>query len=215
MIDPYHQIIVNTHIKRFHQMYSSYFNAPETRGLSDYFFERIYSLEDKNERDALAMKTYNRFKGMLSEKTRERIEHLLYLNELTDELDLQMAEVIQREPHYIETRDGVQTVIMKKLPKLYHEANSMVERTNQLKLVVQNLESFFELSKHPMADLVMKPAGLAARMVGAKKLFKVFEEGYHATRPVRREVFFDFTRHVRDSEINFLEDVYKSKIHLV
>lgn len=215
MVDPYHQIVVNTHVRRFHTTYHEYFAQDSTRALADYFFERIYTLEGKSERDQMAMKTYNRFKGMLSEKNQERIENLLLLNEITDELDIQMANVIRKEKKYIVTHDGTQHIDLKKLPSLYRKANDLAGRAKQLKLIIQNLESFFELSKHPLAGVIIRPVSLAARTVGAGKLYKVFEEGYNATKPVSREIFFEFTGYVRGHETQFLEKAFKTHVHLV
>lgn len=215
MVDLYHQIIVNTHIRRFHVTYHEYFAQDSTRALADYFFGRIYTLEGKTERDEMAVKTYNRFKGMISGKSRDRIENLLQLNEITDALDMQMADIIRREKKYIVKHEGVQHVDLKKLPALYRKANQSADRVNQLRLIVLNLESFFELSKHPLAGVVMRPVSLAARTVGATRLYKVFEEGYNATKPVSKEVFFEFTQYVRGHETQFLEKTFKKHIHLL
>ena len=215
VVDHYHQIVVNTHVRRFHTTYAEYFDDKSTRTLADYFFQKIYTLEGKSERDQLAVKTYNRFKGMLSEKSRERIENLLLLNEITDELDSQMAEIIRKDKKYIVRHDGVEHVDLKKLPMLYRKANDPEARIRQLKLIILNLESFFELSKHPLAGVVMRPVSLAARTVGAIKLYRIFEEGYNATKPVSKDVFFEFTQYVRGHETQFLERAYKRHIHLI
>jgi hypothetical protein len=215
VVDPYHQIVVNTHVRRFHVTYHEYFADETTRALADYFFEHIYTLEGKSERDEMAAKTYNRFKGMLSQKSRDRIENLLKLNELTDELDTQMADVIRKDKKCIVKHDGIQHIDLKKLAGIYRKSNTMQQRVDQLKLVVLNLESFFELSKHPLAGVVMRPVSLAARTVGATKLYKVFEQGYNATRPVSKEIFFEFTQYVRGHETQFLEKAYRKHIHLV
>lgn len=215
VVDPCHQIVVNTHVLRFHTTYAEYFNDPSTRALANYFFEKIYTLEGKSERDELAMKTYNRFKGMLSEKSRERIENLMLLNEITDELDSQMADVIRADKKYIVQQGAVEHVDFKKLPMLYRRANDPEARIRQLRLIILNLESFFELSKHPLAGVVMRPVSLAARTVGATKLYRIFEEGYSATKPVSKEVFFEFTQYVRGHETQFLEKAYKRHIHLL
>lgn len=215
VVDHYHQIVVNTHVRRFHTTYHEYFVDESTRALADYFFEKIYTLEGKSERDELAVKTYNRFKGMLSEKSRERIENLLVLNEITDELDREMAEIIRKDKKYIVRHNGVEHIDLKKLPALYRKANAPEARIRQLRLIIQNLESFFELSKHPLAGVVMRPVSLAARTVGAMKLYRIFEDGYNATKPVSRDVFFEFTQYVRAHETLFLEKAYKKHIHLL
>lgn len=214
VVDPYHQIIINTHVRRFRQTYVEYFQDPKTQALADYFFQEIYTLEGKEERDKLAVKTYQRFKGMLTAKSRERIEKLLYLNEITDSLDFTMAQIIRKEPKFIVHADGLDFVDFKKLASLYRKANPSKERVNQLELVLVNLESFFDLSKHPLAPVIIRPVSLAARAVGAIRLFRIFEQGYNATKPISKEVFFDFTAHVRQNEILFLEKIYKKRIKI-
>lgn len=163
----------------------------------------------------MAVNMYNRFKSMLSEKSRGRIENLLLLNEITDRLDRQMADAIKKDKKLIVNSDGIPHIDLKKLPQVYRKASSLEDRVTQLKLVVQNLESFFELSKHPMAGVVIRPVALAAKTVGFSKIFKVFEQGYNATKPISKEVFFEFTQYVRGHETQFLEKAYKKHIHLL
>jgi hypothetical protein len=66
-----------------------------------------------------------------------------------------------------------------------------------------------------MAGVVIRPVALAAKTVGFSKIFKVFEEGYNATKPISKEVFFEFTQYVRGHETQFLEKAYKKHIHLI
>ena len=214
-VDPYHQIVINTYVRRSRLTYKEYFEQETTRPLADYFFEKIYTLEGKAKRDELAVKTYHRFKGMLSEKSRGRIEHLLLLNQVTDKLDREMADYIKENRKVIVEHDGVRHIDLKKLPQIYKKCNKLEDRVEQLKLVVSNLESFFELSKHPLAGVVMRPVSLAARTVGFTELYKVFEAGYNATKPVSKEVFFEFTQYVRGHETLFLEKAFKKHIHLL
>lgn len=215
MVDPYHQIVVNTHVHRSRLTYKEYFDQKETRPLADYFFASIYTLEGKHERDAMAVNMYNRFKSMLSEKSRGRIENLLLLNEITDRLDRQMADALKKDKKLIVNSDGIPHIDLKKLPQVYRKTSTLEDRVTQLKLVVQNLESFFELSKHPMAGVVIRPVALAAKTVGFSKIFKVFEQGYNATKPISKDVFFEFTQYVRGHETQFLEKAYKKHIHLL
>lgn len=215
MVDPFHEIVVNTHVHRSRLTYKEYFDQKTTRPLADYFFESIYTLEGKHERDEMAVNMYNRFKSMLSEKSRGRIENLLLLNEITDRLDRQMADALRKDKKLIVKSDGVPHIDLKKLPQIYRKTSTLDDRVAQLRLVVQNLESFFELSKHPMAGVVIRPVALAAKTVGFSKIFKVFEQGYNATKPISKEVFFEFTQYVRGHEMLFLEKSFKQHVHLL
>ncbi|HRP68430.1 MAG TPA: hypothetical protein PLY93_02770 [Turneriella sp.] len=213
-IDPYLQFVVNTYVYRSRETYKNYFEQENTQPLADYFFEKIYTLDGKSERDALAEKTYNRFKGMLTEKSRGRIENLLLLNEITDRLDREMADFLRHHSKYLLSDIRTPHIDLDKLPLIYRKCNRMEDRVEQLRLVVQNLESFFELSKHPLAGVIMRPVSLAARTVGFTSLYKIFEAGYDATKPISKEVFFEFTQYVRKRETQFLEKIYKKRIHL-
>ncbi|MCB1147310.1 MAG: hypothetical protein KDK38_10945 [Leptospiraceae bacterium] len=202
------QLVVNTHIHRFENFYERYFNRPDTRELVQYFFNRIYTLEGKAERDKTAKKVYDRFRAVLSEKAKERIENLMNLNDLTDSLDLQMAVALKKNPQFQNQTTESGVISPDVFRELYRIANSQKDREEQLQLILHNLESFFELSKHPLAEMMMKPASMAAAMVGAKSIFAIFEEGYRATRPVQKEIFTEFMQVVRQKENQFLQSIY-------
>lgn len=208
------QLIVNTHIRRFRNTYGEYFELEESHNLVQYFFNRIYILEGKAERDQMAEKTFKRFGSFISENSKTRLEKLMHLNWLTDELDAQMAEYIEANQGIYDSCRGQDFIADDIMKKLYVNANTFESRVEQLSLLIFNLESFFELSKHPLADVVMKPIQFASAMVGAKKLYEVFEEGYKATRPVSKDLFYEFTSTVRKREKDFLENLYGKPVVL-
>lgn len=45
-VQPARREIVRCQIRRFHDFYASYFNRADTRPMVEYFFDRIYSLEE-------------------------------------------------------------------------------------------------------------------------------------------------------------------------
>ena len=47
----YHQVVVNTHINRFRVTYPEFFKLKETVKLVEYFFNRVYNRDGKQERD--------------------------------------------------------------------------------------------------------------------------------------------------------------------
>ncbi|MCS6983573.1 MAG: hypothetical protein NZM25_00410 [Leptospiraceae bacterium] len=204
----YHQIIVRTHIRRFHLFYEKYFAREESKALVTFFFEKVYNLEGKTRRDEIASRTYRRFRSLLSERSRDRLEKLLYLNELTDYLDKKLAWGLYQNSAW-----AAQAIAQGYADDLvYHELlrqeNSFEEREQQLQLVLWNLQSFFELSKHPLAEVVMRPAYMAAVMIGAKEIYYMLEEGYFASKPVPRELFYEFVEFVKEKEKQFFYLVY-------
>lgn len=204
----YHQVVVNTHINRFRTTYQEFFQLKETVKLVEYFFNRVYNLEGKQDRDALVLSTYGKFRSLISEKSRNRMENLINLNDLTDRLDQQMAQFLRKKGPKPVSHDAILT--NPQIKACYQKANRKEDRQEQLNLLVHNLESFFELSKHPLAEVIMRPAYLAAVMVNAKTLYNLFEEGYLAAKPVSRETFYKFIEAVKTREAEYLEHIYSS-----
>ena len=52
--------------------------------MAQFFFETVYNLEGKEEWESLALSTYAKVKHMLKEGTRESVERLIFLNQITD-----------------------------------------------------------------------------------------------------------------------------------
>lgn len=205
----YHQVIVNTHIKRFRETYKDFFELAETVRLVEYFFNKVYNLQSKMERDELIVESFSRFKPLISEKSRIRLEKLIELNSLTDRLDKQMAD------HYLEKfpkpKSFSATISAARMKQCYAQANKKEERLKQLDMLLDSLESFFELSKYSLVEMLLKPAYLAAVMVNAKSLYILFEEGYLASKPVSRKTFQTFLKTVKEKETAYLESVYGKK----
>lgn len=213
-LEEYHLMIIQTHIYRFRQQYSGYFEKEKTKKLVNYFFNHIYTLEGKAERDQMAEETYARFRGIISEKSRNRIDKLLKLNSLTDELDQEMALEWINDRELSKKIEYWKVIPCDTMKDLFKRANSFKKREKQLQLSIINLESFFELSKNPIAEMVLKPTKMAAMMIGVRKLYEMFEEGYYATKPVDKELFKVFMNEVREKESNFLSSVYDKEVEL-
>jgi hypothetical protein len=205
----YHQVVVNTHINRFRVTYPEFFKLKETVKLVEYFFNRVYNLDGKQERDVLVLSTYGKFRSLISEKSRNRMENLINLNDITDRLDQQMAQFLRKREVKKLRHDSILSEAQ--IKSCYQKGNQLQDRQDQLNLLIHNLESFFELSKHPLAEVIMRPAYLAAVMVNAKPLYNLFEEGYLAAKPVSKETFYKFIDAVKKREKEYLDFIYKPK----
>ncbi len=207
-LEEYHGLIIQTHIYRFFQEYHDYFEKDKTKKLVNFFFNRIYTLEGKDQRDNMAQETFSRFRGILSEKSRNRIDKLLRLNSLTDELDKEMAIHWKNDPELSGKIEYWKVIPCDVFKGLMLRSNTFESRKEQATLSIENLESFFELSKNPIAEMVMKPIKMAAMMMGIRQLYETLEEGYNATRPVDKELFKIFMEEVREKESDYLKSVY-------
>ncbi|GBF51206.1 hypothetical protein LPTSP4_27380 [Leptospira ryugenii] len=191
--------IVRVQIERFHLYYSEYFNQSETIKMAEYFFETVYNLEGKEEWEALALSTYDKVKHMMKESSRENIERLIFLNQITDELDLRMGQLLLDK----NWKQGTK-ISQDEYFTLYQELGYADQRKKQLEVVLFNLRKFYDLAQKPIAGYVIKPAAAVAKMLGVYPLFEKVEQGYYATIPVKKSTFEAFFKEVEKREWEFL-----------
>ncbi|PJZ71572.1 hypothetical protein CH373_01340 [Leptospira perolatii] len=195
--------IVRAQVERFRKFYSDYFHLEETIPMVEYFFETIYNLEGKEVWMHLAMDTYQRVKGMMKETTRTNLEALIDLNNLTDELDGQMAQLLLKKGW-----EG-KRLSREEYDELYREFGHREKREKQLEIVLRNLRVFFELAHRPIAAYLIRPARFMAGLLGVSLLFESVESAYNAVLPVSPEIFESFIEQVEKRE----EAYIKSFLH--
>lgn len=191
--------IVRIQVYRFKVYYKSYFELEETQRMVRYFFDKIYNLEGKEEWIYLAKNTFEKVKNMIKEQTKNNVEQLIELNDLTDYLDGLMAELLLNK--------GWQTnqfLSLDDYNQLYRELGLFEERKKQLLVVLKNMKLFYELAHRPINVVIMKPAKFMSKVLGVYPLFASVEEGYHAVLPVHREIFDKFYEEVQKKEWEFL-----------
>ncbi|MBL8019219.1 MAG: hypothetical protein JNM27_06120 [Leptospirales bacterium] len=195
--------IIRVQIERFHEFYASYFQREETRPMVEYFFDRIYSLENNQEWRKLALGTFQNVKSLVKEETRNNIEHLIELNELTESLDLLLARKLLEKGYQPGT-----TISLSEYRNLYVEAGQGVQRQRHLDLVIGNMLSFYDLAHRPVNAILIKPARFMSKMLGIYPLFATVEEGYYAVLPVSRELFESFLSEVKTREREYLSTAF-------
>ncbi len=197
--------IIRVQIERFHEFYADYFRREETHAMVEYFFDRIYGLESDREWRRLALTTFQTVKHLVKEETRANIEHLIELNELTEQLDHELAEILLAKhgpDHRLTTQE---------YREIYCQSPDPERRRRHLTLVLQNMESFYALAHRPINAYVIKPARFMTKMLGIYPLFATVEEGYYAVLPVNRELFDQFTAEVRKREWEYLESAFAGR----
>ncbi|TGK81996.1 hypothetical protein EHQ24_12030 [Leptospira noumeaensis] len=191
--------IVRVQVDRFHLYYFDFFHKNETIEMAKFFFETVYNLDGKEEWETLAFSTYDKVKNMMKEGTRESVERLIELNTITDELDIQMAELLLSKG-WLAGREISQDEYF----SLFCELDKREIRKKQLEVVLFNLKKFYELAHKPVSAYIIKPASMMARLLGVYPLFKKVEQGYYATLPVNQDLFNEFYAIVQKKEWDFL-----------
>lgn len=136
---------------------------------------------------------------MIKEQTKANIEQLIYLNELTDRLDILMA-------NYLLNRgwEKGDRLSRKEYDEFFIDLGYAEDREEQLKAVLKNMKLFYELAHRPVNAVIMKPARFMSKVLGVYPLFASVEEGYYAVLPVNKELFEKFYKEVELKEWDYL-----------
>lgn len=197
---PAHKEIVRAQIERFHVYYIDYFKREETLRMVEYFFEKVYNVEGKQDWVKIAIEGFDKVKSMIKESTRDSMEELLELNYLTDRLDTMMAELLLKKGW-----KGEQ-ISREFYDSLFSELGHEEDRKKQLFHVLKNMRQFYSLAHRPINSIILKPAKFMSKILGIYPLFATVEEGYHACLPVKTEIFESFYADVEKKEWNYLKE---------
>ncbi|MCB1173885.1 MAG: hypothetical protein KDK39_09980 [Leptospiraceae bacterium] len=149
-----------------------------------FFRQHLYSPSNKEARDAALDSLYEKLKSVTGPEMTENIHKLIRLNKLTDELDLLTARHLLQEkwPRGLPPENDLK---IEELNIAIVQAGRLTEREQQIDLICETLNFFFNLSKLPLIRLVMAPIKVAASMVGASELISTMEAGYELSRGIR------------------------------
>ncbi|XDD50122.1 hypothetical protein AB3N59_17445 [Leptospira sp. WS92.C1] len=193
--------VVRAQVERFRVFYANYFHLEETIPMVEYFFEKIYNLEGREVWLQLAMDTYQKVKGMMKESSRENIEYLIELNNLTEELDTIFAK------HLVDTDWDGKRLSREEYDLHYSQIGHYQERIRQLEIVLRNLKVFYNLAHKPISAYLIKPARFMASVLGVSALFQSVEEAYNATLPVPLNIFDSFYEEVERREREYIHSL--------
>lgn len=191
--------IIRCQVARFRNDYDEYFERADTEKLVTFFFEKIYDLEAQDTIIQTAINTYNKVKGQLSGDTRENLENLIELNRLTHALDQRMAKLLLNKGW----QEGEQ-LSTEAYFDLYVELGMEAERRQQLLSSVKSMVESYQLAHKPFSDVVLKAAKGFAVMFGVMPLYRFADEGFHATKAVKPDIFNRFVDRVMENELEYI-----------
>lgn len=192
--------VVRAQVERFHEYYEDYFNRKETLLMVEYFFERIYNLDGRKQWINIAINSFDKVKNIMKDSTRESVEQLMDLNQLTDRLDTEMAAYL------LDKEWKGEKLSRSEFDEIFSLLGYPNERAHQLQHVLNNLQQFYHLAHRPINAVILKPVKVMSNMLGISPLFDTIEAGYLACQPVRKEIFEAFYDEVNKKEWNYLFD---------
>jgi len=198
-----HEEIVRCQVERFRNSYRQYFEREDTEKLVAFFFERIYDLEAQDTIIHSAINTYSKVKNHLSEHTRDNLDNLIVLNQLTHVLDKRMSKLLLK--HGWKEGDKLS---QEEYFKLFTELGLEAERREQLASSIKCMLVSYHIAHRPFNDTLLKAAKGFAIVFGVSSLYNFIEEGYIATRMVKTDVFDKFIETVTETEMGYLERAF-------
>ncbi|MCB1309740.1 MAG: hypothetical protein KDK30_16235, partial [Leptospiraceae bacterium] len=126
-----------------------------------------------------------KLKSVTGEEMTANIHRLILLNKLTDELDLETAQVLLKTD--LKKVPDIENAALSvdQLNRAIQQAGRFEDRVRQIEMVAEALSFFFALSKLPMIRLVLAPIKVAASMVGALELVGTMEAGYNISKNIK------------------------------
>jgi methyltransferase-like protein len=170
----------------------------------NYFFDKIYNLEGRHEWIEIGINSFDKVKAIMKEETRQNVEQLIALNNLTEKLDTDMAFLLLDNGWDEEKKE----LTREEYDFYYKKMGQAKERKIQLDYVLQNMVQFYDLAHRPINAVIMKPAKFMSKILGIHPLFAVVEEGYFAVLPVSRELFDSFYKEVEELEHQYLFNAF-------
>jgi hypothetical protein len=191
--------IIRVQIERLHQIYEMYFNREDTRQLVNFFFDKIYAMDNNDKFLKIAIDTFSKVKFTLNPTTRENLETIIRVHEFTTELDGGMGKLLVEKGWY-----GDKKISIKEYLEIYCEFGRGKDRLDQLKTVIKCMRIFYAMAHRPQAEAYLKAAKLFSKIFNVHSLFMQLESGYHATVSVKPDVFEAFVKEVEATEADFI-----------
>lgn len=176
-MDPLRVELVDFQVERLRQTYRDFLENPDYRLLTKFFFEDVYSAQDKSARDASVRKLHAKVRDALGDEPVRRLEKVIELNEMTDRLDDAILEQFAK----LGVRRGFTE---SEYEEAYYLCDNYEERDRQIGLILESLRYFHGLARYRtigMGLTLLRPYAIVKRATG---LLDFLQGGYRAFRSV-------------------------------
>lgn len=188
-------------VGRLRRTYADFAAAPRFQHIARFFFEDVYSTEDKAERDAQFKQLYESFRKKLGAEITAGVGELVALNELSNELDQKLAiklgEIVPGdsfdEPQY---------------ERAYALCDNYGDRLIQIETLGHCIRYFHGLGQNFLIGVALTAVKAAAGLFGGEIVIGFLDRGYHAYRSVTKSEIEQFETAVTSREMARLDRIY-------
>ena len=195
----YRQALQVFQSNRLRREYVALSKMPQYTAVGEFFFTEMYGPRDFSRRDSEAQRLQH-FLHIVPGVAAEDVEEVLRLLELTNQLDNQMARLMQVRETGLKFSEAV-------YEQAYRDLENYDERFEQLKLVDRCLHNVFRISRHGLIGRALRGAGIIVRIAGIGAIHQFLLKGYDAIRPVRE--IDTFANTIYKHELKRLNQIYE------
>lgn len=181
--------------RRLARTYADLLRDPEFSEACRFFLSNIYAPQDFTQRDYDGTRIYLFMRRFLPEQALRPLALALELNELTHNLDQQLARTMQAQL-------GVQDhFTMQQYEEAYRLCDNYDDRWRQIELIVEVGQRLEQVRRLPFISTTLRVARGPAHRLGWQEMHDFLERGYRAWKRLRRVDLFLSTIEQREKAI--------------
>ncbi len=197
-----HEGLVRFQVDRLRRTYADFREDPRFAHLACFFFDDVYSTEDKSERDDQFRRLYETFKRRLGAQLTAGVGELVALNQLSNDLDLVMVDMLVRLGYGPELTDA-------QYEEAYRRCDNYDARVTQIDMLCRCIRYFHAFGQHALIGVALKAVKAAAAVFGGQVVIGFLDRGYHAYRSVTRAEIERFEQAIRSRETERNDRIYQ------
>jgi len=180
---------------RIRKTYADVVAMPQYAKLGEFFFEQIYGPQDFGFRNHSIKSLHHKLSGFLKGEIIDGVGKVIELQDLSDALDEQMAQLMLEE----RIREDL---TMEKYAEIYRSLDNYEQRVYQIDLMVDAVTAIHHISQMRFIGWSLKVVSKAAHLAGMGKIIDFLVQGYDAFHSAKDIGFFVQAINQREKALN-------------
>ena len=202
--EPLYLALVDFQVARLRETYRDFREDERFVLVAEFFFEDVYSQDDKSERDEQFRRLYDLFRRRLGAEITSGVGELVALNDLSNELDFRMVDVLDE----MGLRGAVHDEVYE---EAYRICDNYPARVEQIEILCRTIRHFRALASHLSIGLALKAVKAAAAVFGGQVVIGFLDRGYRAYRSVTKAEIDAFVEALHTREMARLNRIYRKE----
>jgi hypothetical protein len=189
-------------VRRLTRTYGDMLDNPRYQPSCAYFINDIYAARDFTQRNHDLQTLYDSLRQFVPETMIRPLSMAIQLNEFTEALDAQLADVLVRQ---LGMTDKLSVAMY---AEGYRRCNNYDERVRQIDLIIEMGIRVEAMVNFPFSSTLIKLGRVPAANAGQSELMETLEVGYRAFKHMRgAKAFLNL---IRSREMEILRHIYAS-----